>query len=168
MGRVFAALGSVVLSLSLPLGVAMAQPAVAKAPAASAPAAARPALPKDAKPVASKQGDHFRLEVLQAPLARVGQTVPAELRLLPRGGYKVNKAYPTRAELRSTLTFAKPTLKKADALELSDATARFPLDFTPSQPGPTRVELEVRFSVCNKSACDLGKETLTWTVQATR
>ncbi len=142
--------------LALP-GLVQAQPATK----AAAP------LPADAKPVASKQGDHFRLEVLQVPTAKVGETVRAELRILPRGGYKVNKAYPTRIELTSPLTFSKPKLGKKDAVELTDARARFSLDFVPATAGEATVKAEVRFSVCNKAACDLGRETLTWTVKAT-
>ncbi|MBM4320762.1 MAG: hypothetical protein FJ125_12610 [Deltaproteobacteria bacterium] len=113
-----------------------------------------------------KEAPHYALEVRE-PTARTGMKQQAELRLVGRGGYKVNVEYPTRIKLKAPAGIMLETdaVGKADALELTKEVARFPLRYLPARPGSAELQAEVRFSVCNDKQCDLAMETLTWIVK---
>lgn len=119
-----------------------------------------------AAPLARKEAAHHAVEVLDTA-AQAGKEQQAELRIVPREGYKVNLDYPTRIKLQASAgtRLTAESLSKGDALELSKEVARFPVRYVPSSPGKAELKAEVRFSVCNDKQCDLAKEEIAWSVK---
>ncbi|MCA9672681.1 MAG: hypothetical protein KC503_44105 [Myxococcales bacterium] len=97
----------------------------------------------------------------------VGAALVATVKLVPRGGYKVNLEYPTKLIVRAAAA-AKPeqTLTSKDAAEFSAKRALFKPGVTLSKAGKHAVKAELKFSVCTASLCELKRETLTWNAEA--
>ncbi len=90
---------------------------------------------------------------------------PAAISMSPRGGFKINKAYPTKVVLTAGegVTLPKTTLKKGDATSLDEKGAAFPVAYTCGEAGG-KVDATVKFSVCSEQTCEMVKEKVSWQV----
>jgi hypothetical protein len=125
--------------------------------------AADPAKPQAnaAKPAVQIDKPHYAVTV------DVPAGAPAQISMAPRGGFKINKAYPTKIMLKAGagVTLPKTTLKKGDATSLEEKGASFPVRYTAAEAGG-EVEATVKFSVCNAETCEMVKEKVAWKVVA--
>jgi hypothetical protein len=112
-----------------------------------------------AKPAVQIDKAHYAVTVT-APAGS-----PANIEMAPRGGFKINKAYPTKILLKAAagVTLSKTTLKKADASSLDEKGAAFPVAYTCGDDGG-QVEATVKFSVCSEQTCEMVKEKVSWQV----
>lgn len=136
-------------------------PAFAAAPEEAAVA------PKKGAVAAKMEKPHFAV-VVRAADASVGAEANAQVSLLAKGGYKFNKAYPTKVKLSSAapaLTWGKALLKKGDGA-IDDSGARFKAAYTSKAAGKSPVEAQVSFSVCNDQTCKMIKEKVSWELVA--
>ena len=119
-----------------------------------------PAFAQEApKPTIDKP--HYAVTVTP-PKGAVGEVV-AKIHLVPKAGFKMNKAYPTKVRLAAPagVKLKKALLKKADATSFTESEASFAVAYTCESAGD--VKADVSFSVCNAQTCELHKETVTWT-----
>lgn len=126
------------------------------AAAADAPAAAGTPV---AKPAVQIDKAHYAVTVTSPAGA------PANIAMSPRGGFKINKAYPTKILLKAAdgVTLSKTTLKKGDASSLDEKGAAFDVAYTCGDAGG-QVEATVKFSVCSEQTCEMVKEKVSWQV----
>lgn len=105
----------------------------------------------------------YTLSVTAPAPGKVGSALTATVKLVPRGGYKVNLEYPTKLIVRaSAASTPEKTLTAKDAAEITTARALFKPSVTLTKVGTHDVKAEFKFSVCTKALCELKRETLTW------
>ena len=123
------------------------------------PAAATSAQPASVKPSVQIDKPHYAVTVT-APAG-----AEAAIQLSPRGGFKINKAYPTKIVLTAGagVTLNRTTLKKGDATTLDEKGAAFPVAYTCGEAGG-QVDATVKFSVCSEQTCEMVKEDVSWQV----
>lgn len=128
------------------------------------PAAAQKAAAPAKAPLAKVSKAHYEVQV-QAAGTKAGANAKAQLAIHPKAGYKFNKQYPTKVKLSAPegVKLAKAVLKKADATQLEDAGATFPVSYTSAAEGKNEVTAKLSFSVCDAKTCEIVKETLSWT-----
>ena len=112
-----------------------------------------------AKPAVQIEKAHYAV-VVKSP-----KGAAANIEMTPRGGFKINKAYPTKVMLKAGdgVTLPKTTLKKGDATTLDEKAAKFPVNYTCGDAGG-QVEATVKFSVCSEQTCEMVKEKVSWQV----
>jgi len=136
-----------------PVGAQAPTPTPAPAPA-----------PTPAAPAAVVEAAHYRLEVHDAQ-ARAGQPQQAVVVLTGRGGFHVNTEYPTRLALGAGpgVQLARSSVGKKDALTLTEAGGRFPVDYTAAAAGDVSLTAQVSLSVCDAKQCEMATAKLAWT-----
>lgn len=119
---------------------------------------------------AAKKGAEpsYELTVKPPPQKAVGAKVAAEVKLVPKGPYKVNMEYPLRLEVEGPKS-SKPgklVMGSKDAAEMSKKKVLLEPTFELTSAGEHRFRAELRFSVCTKKQCELKTEKLTWVATA--
>ncbi len=124
------------------------------------PPAANPAANPAAAPAAVQVDKAHYAVTVTAPAGAA-----AQIALAPRGGFKLNKAYPTKISLKAGdgVTLPKSTLSKPDAVRLDEKGASFPVAYTVGDAGG-QVDATVKFSVCSAETCEMVKEKVSWKV----
>ena len=87
--------------------------------------------------------------------AKVGEESKVSVRIVPQGVWHMNLDYPTKLVITPPdgTTVAKPTLAKADAVKLDEASCEFAVAFTPTDAGSKKFTGEFKFAVCKDEAC---------------
>ena len=126
----------------------------------SGSAAASPA------PGARAQGEAFALELV-VPSAKPGAAATAQVVLVARGPYHVNRDYPAsfRPDAASTARLAGTRVPLGEGAARTPCkdfpgetcSVSWPLPFTAAASGETRIAGVVSFSVCNPDRCLIEK-----------
>jgi len=91
------------------------------------------------------------------------------LSIKPTGVFKINMEYPWKVTVKgdSTLSFAKDTLRKTDAVTFKETLAEFDVCYAPSAGASAKgkIEMLVKFSVCEKKRCLMFREPVTYEIK---
>jgi hypothetical protein len=109
-------------------------------------------------------GRSFVLSVEAPATTQVGKAERARVKLEPGKGYKINKEYPIRLEVTppGDVDIERKTLRAPDAARLDHEQALFEVAFTPKEAGHKEVKAVLGFSVCTPKACEIKKESLSF------
>jgi len=120
-----------------------------------------------AQPV-TPSGPSFALSVEAPPEVKVGGESAPSIRVVPRGGYKVNMEYPTKLQVKAPagVSPAEETLPKAKAARHTEGEILFKPAFKLESAGEHAFQGTLRFSVCTKQQCEIKSETVKWTAKA--
>ncbi|MCC6746489.1 MAG: hypothetical protein IT371_02460 [Deltaproteobacteria bacterium] len=94
----------------------------------------------------------------------VGQAAVATVRLLPKGGYKVNLEYPIKLTVTgpAAATPARLELVGKDAARFDKTEAQFKPSVKLGAAGAHAFKATFKFSVCTDKQCELKSEELQW------
>lgn len=123
-----------------------------RAPARSAAEACA----EGARPGSSYSKEQFEVTIKVPSSCKVGDAARAEIQVVPKSGYKMNLKFPSELSLKKGgdgVTLAKESFDKGDAKELTEATLRYEVTFTPTSAGTKVVQGELGFSVCTPKVC---------------
>lgn len=136
------------------------------APAAAAAAAAKPAAaqPEGTPPVKISK-DRYEVTV-DTPAGVAGADSVVTVTLSPKKGWHVNQDFPTKLTITppAGVTLAKDKLKKADAAEFNNNTAKFAVKYKAAAAGAKSFNAVFKFAVCSAATCDPKTEKLAWNV----
>lgn len=95
--------------------------------------------------------------------APVGQTGVASVAITGKNGWHVNEEAPITLKLTPPpgVNTPKPKLTRADLAETTPTKARFDVPLTGTEPGQKTVAAEASFVMCQATACQPVKETIT-------
>jgi len=110
------------------------------------------------------QGEPFSLSIQPPAAGPVGGAFQAEVKVVPRGGYKVNLEYPTRLQVKGPagVSPGEATLGAKQAATLTAAEILFRPAFKIDAPGDHAFEGSLRFSVCTDKQCEIKNEKVKW------
>ncbi len=112
-------------------------------------------------------GTGFELSVSVPATSKPGTPIELTLALIPTTGRKINQEFPLSITVAAPTDVKVPRVKlgRADARELSDTRAVFPIALTPSTAGERTITLDVRFAVCSDRACEPRRESISVSLQ---
>ncbi len=145
-----------------PMAMKVAKMAVrAQADQAAAGTAAQP---EGSKPVTISK-DRYDVTV-NTPAGVAGTDSVVTVTLTPKKGWHVNQDFPTKLTITppAGVTLAKDKLKKADAAEFNDNTAKFAVKYKAAAAGDKSFSATFKFAVCSAATCDPKTEKLAWNV----
>lgn len=134
---------------------------VAKAdPGPVAPAQNAPAEP--AAPAQSQYDEaNFELRIAPSGDVKAGQASRAEITLVAKGPFHVNKSYPYKFKVgQSEGVKPEKPVTSSEALKLEDKRAVMNVGFTADKPGKGRLQGQFSFSVCTDDKCLIEKRNL--------
>jgi hypothetical protein len=110
-------------------------------------------------------GDERYAVQVDTPAATAGQESKVTVRVVPKEPWHMNLDYPTSLAVTAGegVALAKDKLKKADA-ELSEASCKFDVAFTPAKAGDAKFTGEFKFAVCQDEACSQVTENIEFQV----
>jgi hypothetical protein len=110
-------------------------------------------------------GDERYALQIETPEAKAGQESKVTVRVVPKEPWHMNLDFPTSLAVQAGegVALAKDKLKKADA-ELTEASCKFDVAFTPKAAGDARFTGEFKFAVCQDEACAPVTENLEFQV----
>ena len=112
------------------------------------------------------QEERFSLSMSARGPFKAGSSAEAEVVLLARGAYKVNKEYPMKYRLDHSAGIDYPTpVVKRDRVKLEHARATMTVPFVPRAVGNQRIAGELAFSVCTDQKCIVERRALGVTVR---
>ncbi len=136
------------------------------APVAAAEAVAKPAAaqPEGTAPVKISK-DRYDVTV-ETPAGVAGADSVVTVTLTPKKGWHVNQDFPTKLTITppAGVTLAKDKLKKPDATEFNDNTAKFAVKYKAAAAGDKSFNATFKFAVCSAATCDPKTEKLAWNV----
>jgi hypothetical protein len=113
---------------------------------------------------AAPAGEAFALTVEAPQAGAAGGEFAAEVRVVPKGIYKINLEYPTRLEVKgpaeATPREAKLTAKQA--AKIDEKVILFKPSFKIASAGEHAFTGTFRFSVCTPKQCELKSEKVKW------
>lgn len=120
------------------------------------------------QPPVTPRGPSFALSVEAPPEVKVGGESAPSIRVVPRGGYKVNMEYPTKLQVKapSGVSPAEETLPRARAATHTEGEILYKPTFKLETAGEHAFQGTLRFSVCTKQQCEIKSETVKWTAKA--
>jgi hypothetical protein len=144
------------------------KPTAEQAPATVAkadPGPAAPAQNAEAEPAAAAQSQYdeanFELRIVPSGEVKAGQASQAEITLVAKGPFHVNKSYPYKFKVGQAegVKPEKP-VTSSEALKLEDKRAVMNVGFTADKPGKGRLQGQFSFSVCTDDKCLIEKRNL--------
>ncbi len=111
----------------------------------------------------------FKISVEQGKASSCKDKVGLKLTITPTGGFKINKDYPLKLKIKadSTLSVSKSVIRKADAIKFGDSGAVFNVCYASanSEKPKGKIDINVKFSVCEKKRCLMFKEDVSHQVK---
>jgi len=103
---------------------------------------------------------------IDAGTAAVGEQGKVTIKVVPDETWHVNLEYPTAltVEAPDGVEIAKPEQGKADALALTEQTCEFAVTYTPREAGDKAFRGELRFAICQDTACVPKSEAIAFEV----
>ncbi|KIG17404.1 hypothetical protein DB30_03323 [Enhygromyxa salina] len=97
---------------------------------------------------------------------KVGEEGQVSIRVIPSETWHMNLEYPTKLQVTAPagVVVAKPKLGKDDAVKFDEENCEFAVKFTPSEAGDKTFTGELKFAVCQDTACVPKTETLEFQV----
>ena len=97
---------------------------------------------------------------------KVGEEGQVTIRVVPSADWHMNLEYPTKLSVTppAGIEVAKPKLSKDDAVKLDEQHCEFSVKYTPSETGDKTFTGEIKFAVCQDTACVPKTETLEFQV----
>ena len=97
---------------------------------------------------------------------KVGEEGQVSIRVVPSADWHMNLEYPTKLMVTppAGVEVAKAKLSKDDAVKLDEQNCEFAVKFTPSEAGDKTFTGEIKFAVCQDTACVPKTETLEFQV----
>jgi hypothetical protein len=97
---------------------------------------------------------------------KVGEEGQVTIRVVPSADWHMNLEYPTKLQVTAPagVAVAKPKLGKDDAVKLDEQNCEFAVKYTPSEAGDKTFTGEIKFAVCQDTACVPKTETLEFQV----
>lgn len=129
------------------------------------PGPAAPAQNAAAEPAAAAQSQYdeanFELRILPSGDVKAGQASQAEITLVAKGPFHVNKSYPYKFKVgQSEGVKPEKPVTSSEALKLEDKRAVMNVGFTADKPGKGRLQGQFSFSVCTDDKCLIEKRNL--------
>ena len=114
-------------------------------------------VPPDAKPYTVK---------IESVSGKVGEPGQVKISVVPDPSWHVNLEYPTQlsVEVPAGVEVTKATQSKGDALALTEQNCEFGVGYTASEAGEKAFTGEIKFAVCQDTACVPKSETLAFAV----
>jgi hypothetical protein len=126
-----------------------------------------PAGSQAAKPSGKPAAPAFKLMVA-APAGKVGQELSAEVKVVPRGEYKINLEYPHKLKVSGPAAASpKETALAAKDAKISKAELSFKPTFKLTSAGEHTFTGKLRFSVCTEKQCEIKAEKVKWVFKVT-
>jgi hypothetical protein len=127
------------------------------------------ASPDATVPLATISGEQYTIEVTSPPVS-VGADAEFQVKVEATGGFKFNKAFPTKLKLGDApegLVFPKPKLKKGDGVASADGKSfTFAVPVKATRAGRFPFEAVLKFSVCNDDKCVVQRKKLKSSISA--
>lgn len=97
---------------------------------------------------------------------KVGEEGQVTIRVVPTAEWHMNLEYPTKLQVTAPagVEVAKAKLGKDDAVKLDERNCEFSVKYTPSEAGDKTFTGEIKFAVCQDTACVPKTETLEFQV----
>ena len=116
----------------------------------------------------TKQEETYTLTVVPPGAGAGGAELAARVRVVPRGGYKVNLEYPTKLSLKGSAGAAPaaPVITAKQAARMTKSELLMTPAVKASQAGTHAVTAELKFSVCTDQVCEFKSVPLSWSVTA--
>lgn len=104
--------------------------------------------------------------VIDPSEGKVGEEGQVTIRVVPSADWHMNLEYPTKLSVTppAGIEVAKPKLSKDDAVKLDEQHCEFSVKYTPSEIGDKTFTGEIKFAVCQDTACVPKTETLEFQV----
>ncbi|PRQ09469.1 protein-disulfide reductase DsbD family protein [Enhygromyxa salina] len=97
---------------------------------------------------------------------KVGEEGQVSIRVIPSESWHMNLEYPTKLQVTAPagVVVANPKLGKDDAVKFDEQNCEFAVKYTPSEAGEKTFTGEIKFAVCQDTACVPKTETLEFQV----
>lgn len=118
----------------------------------------------EAEPASAQPGPAYVLTVDPPKPGPAAQPARAQVRVVPKGVYKINLEYPAKLQINGPAS-ASPqafSLTNKDATQHSEAMLEFSPQVTFSEPGQYEFRGELKFSVCTAVQCEMKTEKVAW------
>lgn len=115
---------------------------------------------------AKAETDSYTVTLSAQPSYKVGKAGFVEVVIVAKPGFKINAEYPTKFvadPAPSGVSIPDKTLRSAQGT-FTKSRGVLKLKVIPSKKGSARISGNAAFSVCNESACIVGKKHLDVTV----
>lgn len=127
------------------------------------------AAPATVAPLATINGEQYTIDVATPPVS-VGAEAEFQVKVTATGGFKFNKAFPTKLKLGAApdgLEFPKPKLKKGDGQASADGKSfTFAVPVKATRAGKFPFDAVLKFSVCNDDKCVVQRKKLKSSISA--
>jgi hypothetical protein len=112
----------------------------------------------------------YALTVKGPASGKLNAPLVATIRVLPKGGYKMNLEFPTKLKVAGPASATPPQLELTakQAAKLTKAELLLKPTFKVNAPGVHAFAGTLRFSVCTEKLCELKSEAVKWTVSVTQ
>lgn len=104
--------------------------------------------------------------VIDSGEGKVGEEGQVSISVVPSADWHMNLEYPTKLSVTAPagMAVANPKLSKDDAVKLDEQHCEFAVKYTPSEAGDKTFTGEIKFAVCQDTACVPKTETLEFQV----